>query len=491
MSEANILFKAEVNYSGEFKLRQKVALFVRNTKSGEVYYGLAEVSRKSYAELLKQASFVVRPSELKNFVIKILVPENFSWSREDADLVGLLEGCADYRLRKYSSEKGTTILFRSADFMVKANNLVKADNLERANNSVQTEENKSVPRVLIIDDSSTMCKILEGVLKKCGCDVVGVMMKAEGVEQKIAELKPTILTVDINMEPVNGAELLRQLVLKNIRVPAIIISALTPSEGSLVLDALEWGAVDYVQKPTSNDLTAFTEILNHAVHAAIAGYGKVGLRSATQAPVESFSRTTGGFDANYIVAIGASTGGTEAIRDVLVRLPKDFPPIVIVQHIPEHFSLAFAKRLNNLCEVEVCEAHGSEELRSGTVYIAPGGRHMKVIKQGSKYFTKIFDAEPVNRHKPSVDVLFESVAELGHKKVVAALLTGMGKDGARGLKKIFDQGHMTICQDEASCVVYGMPGVAVEMGAARKILPLMSIAQGLIKATTSKKKSAA
>jgi two-component system chemotaxis response regulator CheB len=256
----------------------------------------------------------------------------------------------------------------------------------------------------------------------------------------------------------------------------VIISSISPDEGPMVLNALECGAVDYIQKPSSIEIqTASTAILEKVKAAARVTPKRAGASVITRA-------RPGGFpiDPTRIIAIGSSTGGTKALREILLRMPKNIPPIVVVQHIPAGFSAAFAERLNQICDFPVKEAADGDPLTSGRVLIAPGGKHLRVVRAGSARIVRVEDGPHVNSHRPSVDVLFHSIVECGLADAVGVILTGMGADGARGLLAMKELGCATIAQDEASCVVFGMPQAAAQLGAAGKVVSLFEIAQALV-----------
>ncbi len=336
-------------------------------------------------------------------------------------------------------------------------------------------------RVLVVDDSDTIRKLLSQIFSRDpGLVFVGSVGHPAQVRQAIIELKPDVITLDIHMPEMNGVELLKKL-LPEFHIPAVMISSLSREDGSFVLDALEAGAIDYIQKPSFQELGQLAPVICEKVrNAALA---QVQPKSAARRP-RSPGTAQGEFDENYLIAIGSSTGGTEALKQVLTGLPERIPPILIVQHIPPVFSKAFADRMNQLCVFDVCEAQDGDEVRPGRVLIAPGGRQMRVRPVGpanqGQLRISIDDSEPVNRHKPSVDALFDSVEKLRRPKVVAAILTGMGADGARGLLRLRQQGVRTIAQDEATCVVFGMPREAIKLGAAEEVLPLDRIADRLL-----------
>ena len=330
-------------------------------------------------------------------------------------------------------------------------------------------------RILIVDDSPTVRKMVRHVLEGSGLEVCGETGDPMEVRDLLVKLKPDVMTLDINMPKMNGDQLLKELFPAHF-VPTIVISSLGLAEGRAVLDALENGAVDYLQKPDSRDLEEFGRNLSQRIEIARTRKSPPQrARAQSKAKVRSTSRLNTG----RLIAIGASTGGTEAVRDVLTRLPAEVPPILIVQHIPPYFSQAFAERLNSLCAFKVQEALNGDELLPNRALVAPGGKQMRVAKRGGKLVVEITDDPPVTSHKPSVDYLFRSLVELKLKQTVAVLMTGMGKDGAMGLKALRDLGCFTMAQDEASSVVFGMPKAAIQLGAAEEIVGLEEMADRL------------
>jgi two-component system, chemotaxis family, protein-glutamate methylesterase/glutaminase len=307
-----------------------------------------------------------------------------------------------------------------------------------------------------------------------GIEVVDTAMDPFAAREKIKKLNPDVLTLDVEMPRMHGLTFLRILMEKR-PMPVVMVSSLTESGADVTLQALELGAVDFVTKPKldlNDGLGALMpELVEKVKAAARARPRRRGADEAAHVPVAPrLGRTT-----QQIMAIGASTGGTEAIREFLLDMPVDGPGMVIVQHMPERFTRAFAQRLDGQCAPAVSEATDGERVISGKVLIAPGAYHMRLVREGAEYRVRIDQDEPVNRHRPSVDVLFDSVASAAGKNAVGVLLTGMGDDGARGLLKMREAGAHTIAQDRESCVVFGMPREAIALGAASEILPLSQI----------------
>lgn len=331
-------------------------------------------------------------------------------------------------------------------------------------------------KVLIVDDSRTIRELLQRILKEDPeLHIIGMASDAREADAMVRAHRPDVITLDIHMPHMTGVEWLERLLPEH-PIPVVMISSLQLQEGNEVFRALELGAVDYIQKPTLAELPTVGPLIREKVKEAASA--KVLRRPSS--PQKSRRGFAGELDLRKVLAIGASTGGTEALKEVLQALPEKIPPTVIVQHIPPVFSKAFAERLNSLCPFEVKEAEDGDELKPSRVLIAPGGRQMKVQKSPQGLCVRITDDAPMSRHKPSVDYLFHSIADLVGKNSVGVILTGMGSDGAQGLLAMKKQGARTIAQDEDSCVVYGMPRVAYELGAAESVCPLPQIAEQIL-----------
>jgi two-component system chemotaxis response regulator CheB len=346
-------------------------------------------------------------------------------------------------------------------------------------------------KVLVVDDSALVRQILVEILKTAhDIEVVGTAGDPFVARERIKEANPDVLTLDVEMPRMDGLTFLTNL-MRLRPMPVVMVSSLTERGAETTLRALELGAVDFVSKPRidiAGTLHEFGEEIIAKIRVAAAV--RVSARSAARGPVQPkhsadailpasagrrMLRTT-----ERIVAVGASTGGTEAIREVLMGLPADGPALVVAQHIPAAFSGAFARRMDSMSALSVCEPSEGQVILPGHVYVAPGGRHLLVERDGARYRCRLNDGPPVNRHCPSVDVLFRSVAQQVGPNAVGVILTGMGDDGARGLKEMRDAGAATVAQDEASSVVWGMPGAAVRLDAARQILPLGEIAEAVM-----------
>lgn len=348
--------------------------------------------------------------------------------------------------------------------------------------------------VLIIDDSALVRQVLTTIINTSkNLEVIGVARDPIDAREKIKQLNPDVLTLDIEMPKMDGVTFLKNL-MRLRPMPVVMISTLTEAGADITLEALEVGAVDFIAKPKIDVQGALQEYTSEIIEKIeIAGKAKVreykipvGASKATKkldagAVLEKKEgkirfKTTG-----KIVALGASTGGTEAIKEVLEALPVNSPGIVISQHIPIAFSRAFTDRVNKLCQIEVCEPADGEKILPGHAYIAPGDKHLLVEQSGEDYICRLNDGPPVNRHKPSVDVMFRSVAQNVGPNAMGVMLTGMGSDGAEGMLEMKQQGAFNISQDEDSCVVWGMPGAAVKIGAIDKEFSLRKISKEIVR----------
>ncbi|MBE1276153.1 protein-glutamate methylesterase/protein-glutamine glutaminase [Enterovibrio baiacu] len=340
---------------------------------------------------------------------------------------------------------------------------------------------KRAHKVLIVDDSAVFRALLSEIIDADPqLEVVGLAVDPYEAREKIKKLKPDVITLDIEMPKMDGVQFLRNLMRLH-PMPVVMISTLTQHGAEATLAALEIGAVDYFPKPTDNvaaELNTYRQLVVEKVKMA----ATANISGAVHKPSSEIS-VSGRQLSNDIdvIAIGASTGGTEAIRNVLEALPELMPPIVITQHIKAVFSKSFSERLNRISKLTVEElATDTAPLINGRVYVAPGDVHLKIIKKAGRYYCTRCDSEPVQRHKPSVDVMFSSIAQTAGKRAMSVLLTGMGRDGAQGMLEMRQQGAITVAQDEHSSVVWGMPRAAVELEAAQHVLPLDKIATYLV-----------
>ncbi|PCJ33321.1 MAG: chemotaxis response regulator protein-glutamate methylesterase [Gammaproteobacteria bacterium] len=355
--------------------------------------------------------------------------------------------------------------------------------------------------VLVVDDSALVRKVLSDVLNSDpGIEVVGTAIDPFHAREKIKKLKPDVLTLDVEMPRMDGVTFLKNLMRLH-PMPVVMVSTLTEKGAQVTLEALELGAVDFVSKPKidiSNTLGNYAEEIIEKVKIAAAANihllartkpalnnsekltADVVLKKQILGSIPSHLKTT-----DKIVAMGSSTGGTEAVKDILVALPASSPGIVITQHIPAAFSKAFAERVNRLSALEVCEAEDGQQILPGHAYIAPGGQHLLVERSGARFYCRLNDGPLVSRHKPSVDVLFRSVAQSLGGNAIGIMLTGMGDDGAKGMLEMKEAGAFNFVQDEASSVVWGMPGQAIKIGATELQLPLNSIAGKILELAQS------
>lgn len=338
-------------------------------------------------------------------------------------------------------------------------------------------------KVLIIDDSAMIRKVFEQELSKDpDIEVVGTAPDPFVGRDKIVYLKPDVITLDIEMPRMDGLTFLEKL-MKHYPLPVVVVSSLAKKGGDVALKAMELGAVEVLSKPGSAySVGDMSEQLIEKVKAAasVKVFKAASSPVSVSSPVSSQTASIAVKTTNKIIAIGASTGGTEALREVITRLPANSPPVVIVQHMPQNFTKAFAERLNSLSQVQVKEAVDGEYLATGKVLIAPGNQHMEIRRSGINYYVTLFDGPMVFHQRPAVEILFNSVAKYAGQNAVGAILTGMGKDGAMGLLNMRQAGANTVAQDEKTCIVFGMPKEAIEIGAAQVIKPLPQIAQTLL-----------
>jgi two-component system chemotaxis response regulator CheB len=336
-------------------------------------------------------------------------------------------------------------------------------------------------KVLIVDDSAIVRKIFSEELSRYpDIEIVGTAPDPYVARDKIVALKPDVITLDIEMPRMDGITFLRKI-MKHYPLPVIIVSSLTPKGGKLTLEALDIGAVEVIAKPgaayTVGDMSAqLAEKIRAASRARLVKQDSGRENGGAPEPIRALAQTT-----NKVIAIGASTGGTEALKTVLTKMPVNAPAIVIVQHMPASFTTAFAERLNSLCPMTVKEAKHNDSVTQGTVLIAPGNFHMLLRRSGARYYVEVKEGPMVHHQRPAVDVLFRSTARYAGANSIGVILTGMGADGAVGMLEMKKSGARTIAQDENSCVVFGMPKEAIKLGGADKVLPLDQIAGELVR----------
>jgi two-component system, chemotaxis family, protein-glutamate methylesterase/glutaminase len=337
-------------------------------------------------------------------------------------------------------------------------------------------------RVLVVDDSALMRKLLSQLLSEDPqIEVVDTAPDPLAAREKIKALNPDVVTLDVEMPNMDGVTFLRKIMALR-PMPVVMISSLTQAGTNTTLEALESGAVDFVAKPATdiaNGMAALAKELQTKIKSA--AVSRVGARPARARAVvpapQRLNRSTG-----KLIAIGASTGGVEALKELLMGLPPDVPPTLITQHMPEKFTTAFAARLSRECPMTVHEAAHNQRIEPGNVYIAPGSHHLELARDGLHYICKLSDGERVSGHKPSVDVLFRSFAQLAGPKTIGVILTGMGKDGAAGLLELRRARATTLGQDAATSLVYGMPRAAFEGGGVMRQVPLNKMADAIIAA---------
>ncbi len=337
-------------------------------------------------------------------------------------------------------------------------------------------------KVLIIDDSALIRSLLTEIINsQPDMEVVGAAPDPIIAREMIKQLNPDVLTLDVEMPKMDGLDFLEKL-MRLRPMPVVMVSTLTERGSEITMRALELGAIDFVTKPKmsiSEGMREYTEIITDKVRAA--SQAKIATLQR-QAPQQKDAASPTQLrnpliSSEKLLIIGASTGGTEAIKSFLMQMPSDCPGILITQHMPAGFTKSFANRLDSLCQISVKEAAGGERVLPGHAYIAPGDKHLLLAKSGANYVTQLSDSPPVNRHKPSVDVLFESAAEYAGKNVIGVILTGMGKDGAVGMAQMRNAGAYNFAQNEESCVVYGMPKEAVAHGGVDEVAHLKDLPQ--------------
>lgn len=348
-------------------------------------------------------------------------------------------------------------------------------------------------RVLVVDDSPLMRSLLTEMINSApDMEVVGAAPDAQVAREMIKALNPDVVTLDVHMPKMDGLEFLERL-MRLRPMPVVMVSAYTEAGSETTLKALELGAIDYIGKPkadTEKSMEDYAEELTDKIRAAKSARlrrpsAAVAAPKVAPLPPSGFSASSlsaRGAASGKVIFVGASTGGTEAIKDFLMGIPVDCPPMLIVQHMPEAFTASFARRLDSLCAPKVIESQGGEKLEGGTIYIAPGHSHLQVRRGPGGLVTELLKTPPVNRHRPAVDVLFDSAAALLGRQAIGVILTGMGKDGAQGLLRMRQAGARTFGQDEASCVVYGMPREAFLIGAVEEQCPLDDIARRVVQA---------
>jgi two-component system chemotaxis response regulator CheB len=338
--------------------------------------------------------------------------------------------------------------------------------------------------VLIVDDSALMRELLTAVLSEDPeIEVVGSAPDPLVARERIKELNPDVVTLDIEVPPMDGLTFLRKIMTLR-PMPVIMISTLTQAGAEVTLDALEVGAVDFIAKPSTATATAISDLASElCAKVKAAARTRVSARRATpQVSRPAVTRPASALQKGKLITVGASTGGVEALKVLLMGLPADCPPIVITQHMPPRFTTAFAARMNKECPMHVSEAQHGDIVEPGHAYIAPGSHHLEIVRQNGRYVCALNDGPLVSGHRPSVDALFRSVARTAGKSAIGVILTGMGKDGAEGLYEMRQAGAITLGQDEQSSLIYGMPKVAFERGGVMRQYPLVDMAHAVLNA---------
>lgn len=345
-------------------------------------------------------------------------------------------------------------------------------------------------RVVVVDDSALVRSLLAEIInRQRDMECVGTANDPLIAREMIRELNPDVITLDVEMPRMDGIDFLGRL-MRLRPMPVLMVSTLTQQGAEVTMRALELGAVDFIAKPRIGLAEGIKELSDQIVEKirvaasahvrrAPAPAASAGSASASGAPVAP-AKPLGRLSTEKLICIGASTGGTEAVKEILTHMPADSPGIVITQHMPPGFTTSFAARLNTLCQITVKEAVNGERILPGHAYIAPGGKQFRIDRSGANYIAVVEDGEPVNRHKPSVEVLFRSCAQVVGPNAYGIMLTGMGNDGAKAMREMKDAGSYNYVQDEASCVVFGMPREAILHGAADEVLPLTAIAPALL-----------
>lgn len=351
-------------------------------------------------------------------------------------------------------------------------------------------------RVIVVDDSALVRSMLTEIInRQSDMECIGAAADPLVAREMIRNMNPDVITLDVEMPRMDGIDFLSKL-MRLRPMPVVMVSTLTERGADVTLKALELGAIDFVAKPKigvadglkqlANDITDKIRVASKArIHRlpsapATTGTATSGAGAASKPAAPLVSASLGRLSTEKIIFIGASTGGTEATKEVLITLPADSPAVVITQHMPPGFTRSYAARLDGLCKISVKEASDGERILPGHAYIAPGGMHLSVERSGANYIARVQDGDPVNRHKPSVEVLFKSAARTVGPNAIGVMLTGMGADGAKAMREMKDAGAYCVAQDEASCVVFGMPREAIAAGAVNEVLPLSKITSHLM-----------
>lgn len=457
-------------------------LYVRLSFS-EVFISLHLDDRKSAGVYFKKRDF--SPERVEALVTQMAKYIDVDSSKIEMKIIGaknLFDDCTNAvkkfnfkNIKLVDKESGTELFY-----LTKENKIRVSKTAEPINglSKPRLASEKTKFKVLIVDDSKTIRNILTKLFSSDPeLEVCAAAERPSEVEELIKLHKPDVITLDIHMPEMDGVSLLKKIA-PIYHIPTVMITSISMAEGPMVLEALENGAIDYIQKPEVSELSRLTPMILEKVK--MAAKANIQKKTKERKRHQDIARLSSQFNQDSLILLGSSTGGTEAIRDILTRMPSNIPPMLIVQHIPAVFSLAFAKRMNELCPFEVKEAEDGDEVKRNRVLIAPGGTQMKLETKGGKSYVRITDDEPVNRFKPSVDYMFLNSLQYLPSHAMAVILTGMGRDGAKGMLELRKKGVRTIAQNEETCVVFGMPKEAINIGAAEFIEPLDQIAEKLV-----------
>lgn len=432
------------------------------------------------AQVPEQICFIQSEQDILAPVFQESIKSFISNSDVTIKFIGLSSIASCLQVLKFSKvilrENSFQLMYDLARKKLQVSAELETIKIESAQASIKQQKTK----VLIVDDSKTIRNILTKIFSADPeLEVIGAIDNPLAVEDFLKVHKPDVMTLDIHMPEMDGVTLLKRL-MPQFHIPTVMISSISKEEGPQVLAALEAGAVDYIQKPSFKDLDEASQLIVQSIKTAATA--RLQRKKLKKEKIKAVS-----IDNSKVVLIGSSTGGTEALREIFENLPSEIPPILVVQHIPSVFSLALAERLNSLCPFVVKEAQQGDLVLKNQVLIAPGGKQMGLRESGRGLYVEITDDAPVNRHRPSVDFLFDSACAIKGIDWVAAVLTGMGADGAKGLFRLRQLGARTIGQDEQSSVVYGMPREAARLGGVEFVLPLGQVAEKIVELTANKK----
>lgn len=474
------------------KKKLMISVEIYDASKGEEFYtrlGYGDLFLSMHLDDKKSVGVFLKKRDLSPERIEMLFKEmqkiiQVDFSRLELKIIGMKTAYDEYvktfdrftfkQVKFVEKENGTELFYLARENKVRVSKT--AEVVKPISSS--TAPTKTKFKVLIVDDSKTIRNILTKLFSNDPeLEVCATAERPSEVEELIKKHKPDVITLDIHMPEMDGVTLLKKIA-PQFHIPTVMITSISMAEGPLVLEALEHGAIDYIQKPEVSELSRLTPMILEKVK--MAAKANIQKKSTERKRHQQVARLSNQFNQDSLILLGSSTGGTEAIRDILTRMPSDIPPMLIVQHIPAVFSFAFAKRMNELCPFEVKEAEDGDEVKKNRVLIAPGGTQMRLEHRGGKSIVRITDDEPVNRFKPSVDYMFLNSLDHLYTHTLAVILTGMGRDGAKGMLELRKKGVRTIAQNEETCVVFGMPKEAIHIGAAEFVEPLENIAEKLV-----------